>query len=49
MLIIAGRLASNTRQSGEILVNGSKQRLAFGTSVRKRIKMKNMKKKTIRK
>ncbi|CBI33134.3 unnamed protein product, partial [Vitis vinifera] len=29
---LAGRLASNTRQSGEILVNGSKQRLAFGTS-----------------
>ncbi|KAL5705182.1 hypothetical protein ACHQM5_023520 [Ranunculus cassubicifolius] len=32
---LAGRLESNTRQSGQILVNGRKQRLAFGTSVRK--------------
>ncbi|KAL5705183.1 ATP-binding cassette sub- G member 1 [Ranunculus cassubicifolius] len=29
---LAGRLESNTRQSGQILVNGRKQRLAFGTS-----------------
>ncbi|KAI3945836.1 hypothetical protein MKW98_023110 [Papaver atlanticum] len=29
---LAGRLASNTRQSGLIQVNGRKQRLAFGTS-----------------
>ncbi|KAF8404632.1 hypothetical protein HHK36_009520 [Tetracentron sinense] len=29
---LAGRLGSNTRQSGEILINGRKQRLAFGTS-----------------
>ncbi|CAN4114891.1 unnamed protein product [Withania somnifera] len=29
---LAGRLASNTRQSGDILVNGRKQALAFGTS-----------------
>ncbi|XP_058096886.1 ABC transporter G family member 1-like [Magnolia sinica] len=30
---LAGRLGSNTRQSGEILINGRKQTLAFGTSV----------------
>jgi hypothetical protein len=35
---MAGRLGSNTRQSGEILINGHKQKLAFGTSVRVRIK-----------
>eukprot|EP00261_Vitis_vinifera_P002698 XP_002267117.4 PREDICTED: ABC transporter G family member 11 [Vitis vinifera] len=29
---LAGRLGSNTRQAGEILINGRKQRLAFGTS-----------------
>ncbi|KAL2521666.1 ABC transporter G family member 11 [Forsythia ovata] len=29
---LAGRLDSNTRQSGEILVNGCKKALAFGTS-----------------
>ncbi|KAM7523764.1 hypothetical protein LguiA_013666 [Lonicera macranthoides] len=29
---LAGRLDSNTRQSGEIFVNGRKQKLAFGTS-----------------
>ncbi|XP_010258617.1 PREDICTED: ABC transporter G family member 11-like [Nelumbo nucifera] len=29
---LAGRLSSNTRQSGEILINGRKQTLAFGTS-----------------
>ncbi|XXG78587.1 hypothetical protein AAC387_Pa08g2505 [Persea americana] len=29
---LAGRLGSNTRQSGEILINGKKQTLAFGTS-----------------
>ncbi|KAI3896292.1 hypothetical protein MKW92_023054 [Papaver armeniacum] len=29
---LAGRLASNTRQSGSIKVNGRKQALAFGTS-----------------
>ncbi|KAK6916143.1 ABC transporter-like, ATP-binding domain [Dillenia turbinata] len=29
---LAGRLGSNTRQSGEILINGRKQELAFGTS-----------------
>ncbi|KAK2437329.1 ABC transporter G family member [Trifolium repens] len=29
---LAGRLASNTRQSGEILINGNKQALAYGTS-----------------
>ncbi|KAK3008318.1 LOW QUALITY PROTEIN: hypothetical protein RJ639_014422 [Escallonia herrerae] len=29
---LAGRLASNTRQTGEILINGRKQPLAFGTS-----------------
>ncbi|GLT71456.1 hypothetical protein SLA2020_434720 [Shorea laevis] len=29
---MAGRLGSNVRQSGEILVNGQKQALAFGTS-----------------
>ncbi|KAF8409403.1 hypothetical protein HHK36_005479 [Tetracentron sinense] len=28
----SGRLGSNTRQSGEILINDRKQRLAFGTS-----------------
>ncbi|KAL5982257.1 hypothetical protein ACLOJK_016328 [Asimina triloba] len=29
---ISGRLGSNTRQSGEILINGRNQALAFGTS-----------------
>ncbi|KAL2906149.1 ABC transporter G family member 11 [Bienertia sinuspersici] len=29
---LAGRLGSNTRQNGEILINGRKQALAFGTS-----------------
>ncbi|WOG88395.1 hypothetical protein DCAR_0207630 [Daucus carota subsp. sativus] len=29
---LAGRLGSNTKQSGDILVNGRKQTLAFGTS-----------------
>ncbi|XP_050208841.1 ABC transporter G family member 1-like [Mercurialis annua] len=29
---LAGRLDSNTRQSGDILINGRKQRLAYGTS-----------------
>ncbi|KAG9451439.1 hypothetical protein H6P81_011404 [Aristolochia fimbriata] len=29
---LAGRLRSNTKQSGEILINGRKQQLAFGTS-----------------
>ncbi|GAB4848713.1 hypothetical protein Ancab_003440 [Ancistrocladus abbreviatus] len=31
---LAGRLGSNIRQTGDILVNGRKQALAFGTSVR---------------
>lgn len=31
---LAGRLATKIRQSGRILVNGRKQALAFGTSVR---------------
>ncbi|KAL3002712.1 hypothetical protein AAZX31_08G069100 [Glycine max] len=29
---LAGRLGSNTRQTGEILINGHKQSLAYGTS-----------------
>ncbi|XP_074380438.1 ABC transporter G family member 1-like isoform X2 [Apium graveolens] len=29
---LAGRLGSNTKQSGDILINGRKQTLAFGTS-----------------
>ncbi|KAB1226065.1 ABC transporter G family member 11 [Morella rubra] len=29
---LAGRLSSNTQQAGEILINGRKERLAFGTS-----------------
>ncbi|KAK1264265.1 ABC transporter G family member 11 [Acorus gramineus] len=29
---LAGRLGSNTRQSGDILINGRRQTLAFGTS-----------------
>ncbi|KAK3034811.1 hypothetical protein RJ639_033716 [Escallonia herrerae] len=29
---LAGRLASNTRQTGEILINGCKQQLTYGTS-----------------
>ncbi|AES90628.1 putative xenobiotic-transporting ATPase [Medicago truncatula] len=29
---LAGRLGSNTRQSGDILINGNKQALAYGTS-----------------
>ncbi|KAG5014997.1 hypothetical protein JHK85_021133 [Glycine max] len=29
---LAGRLGSNTRQTGEILINGRKQALAYGTS-----------------
>ena len=31
---MAGRSGSNTRQSGEILINGLTQKLGFGTSVR---------------
>ncbi|XP_022858464.1 ABC transporter G family member 11-like [Olea europaea var. sylvestris] len=30
---LAGRLNSRTRQKGEILINGRKQNLAYGTSV----------------
>ncbi|KAM7249994.1 hypothetical protein ACFE04_021877 [Oxalis oulophora] len=30
--MLAGRLGNNTRQSGDILINGRKQRLAYGTS-----------------
>jgi hypothetical protein len=30
--LIAGRLSSNTQQTGDILVNGRKETLAFGTS-----------------
>ena len=37
---MAGRLGSNTRQLGEILINGHKQKLAFGTSVRGKKKKK---------
>ena len=37
---MAGRLSSNTRQLGEILINGHKQKLAFGTSVREKKKEK---------
>ncbi|KAI3451176.1 hypothetical protein Pfo_007841 [Paulownia fortunei] len=33
--VLAGRLDSNARQMGDILINGHKQALAFGTSVRK--------------
>ncbi|XP_057417853.1 ABC transporter G family member 1-like isoform X1 [Lotus japonicus] len=29
---LAGRLSSNTKQTGEILINGNKQALAYGTS-----------------
>ncbi|KAL5545929.1 hypothetical protein UlMin_005616 [Ulmus minor] len=29
---LAGRLSSNTKQSGEILINGRKEQLAYGTS-----------------
>ena len=32
-VIIAGRLSSNTRQTGKIFINGHKETLAFGTSV----------------
>ena len=35
-LAIAGRLSSNTQQTGEILINGRKETLAFGTSVCKK-------------
>ena len=35
---MAGRSGSNTRQSGEILINGLKQKLGFGTSVRDKSK-----------
>ena len=35
-LAIAGRLSSNTLQTGEILINGRKETLAFGTSVCKK-------------
>lgn len=37
---IAGRLSSNTQQTGEILINGRKETLAFGTSVRNTWKRK---------
>ncbi|KAJ8453182.1 hypothetical protein Cgig2_008066 [Carnegiea gigantea] len=32
VLAVMGRLGSNTRQTGDILINGHKQALAFGTS-----------------
>ncbi|XLT53214.1 hypothetical protein HN873_045818 [Arachis hypogaea] len=32
LLAIMGRLSSNTRQTGEILINGHKQSLAYGTT-----------------
>lgn len=32
-MLFAGRLGSNTKQSGDIRINGRKQALAFGTSV----------------
>jgi hypothetical protein len=35
---VAGRLGLNIKQSGEILINGHKQALAFGTSVREKKK-----------
>ena len=35
-LAIAGRLSSNTQQTGEILINGRKETLAFGISVCKK-------------
>jgi hypothetical protein len=38
----AGRLDSNIRQSGEILINGHKQALAYGTSVREKKKEKEI-------
>ncbi|WJX46560.1 ATP-binding cassette sub- G member 1 [Trifolium repens] len=31
---LAGRLNSNTRQTGDILINGHKQELSYGTSVK---------------
>jgi len=31
---IAGRLGSKTKQTGKILINGRKQALAYGASVR---------------
>ena len=40
---MAGRLGSNTRQLGEILINGHKQKLAFGTSVREKRKKRKKK------
>ncbi|KAL7227714.1 hypothetical protein ACSBR1_022564 [Camellia fascicularis] len=30
---LSGRLGSKTRQTGEVLINGRKQQLAYGTSV----------------
>ena len=39
---MAGRSGSNTRQSGEILINGLKQKLGFGTSVRDKLKDKHI-------
>ena len=39
---MAGRLGANTRQLGEILINGHKQKLAFGTSVREKKKKKKL-------
>ena len=39
---MAGRSGSKTRQSGEILINGHKQKLGFGTSVRDKLKDKNI-------
>ena len=32
---VAGRLSSGMKQTGKILINGHKQALAYGTSVRK--------------
>jgi hypothetical protein len=39
---VAGRLGTNIKQSGEILINGHKQALAFGTSVREKKKEKGI-------
>ena len=39
---LAGRLSSNTRSTGKVLINGHRQELADGTSVRLYISQKKL-------
>ncbi|TKY59479.1 ABC transporter G family member 11 [Spatholobus suberectus] len=43
---LSGRLRSNIKQTGKILINGHKQELAYGTSVRDNSEKQHVYKKT---